>query len=116
MGVARAPQPLEERRSSPLSRRRSAGDARTRPVQGGSQMKLAVYDNHRVAVVEGDQLYDVTAAVPGTSDGWPPVFMSRLIAGWASVAPRIAEARRKATPLARSAVKLQSPVPFPGHV
>ncbi|MES1162984.1 MAG: FAA hydrolase family protein, partial [Rhizobacter sp.] len=79
-------------------------------------MKLAVFDNHRVAIVEGDQLYDVTAAVPGAGEGWPPVFMSRLIAGWADLRPKLLEVRRDARPVARAAVKLRAPVPFPGHV
>ena len=28
-------------------------------------MKLAVFDDHRVGIVEGDVVYDVTDAVPG---------------------------------------------------
>ncbi len=79
-------------------------------------MKLTVFDEHRVAIVEGDQLYDVSDAVPGIDDGWPPVFMSRLIADWAHAAPRLLERRRSAKPIARSAVRLRAPIPFPGHV
>lgn len=79
-------------------------------------MKLAVYDDYRVAVVENDQLFDVTEAVPDAGPAWPPVFMSRLIAQWDQVAPRIRAARAKATPIARSAVRLLAPVPFPGTV
>ena len=79
-------------------------------------MKLAVYDDYRVAVVENDQLFDITEAVPDAGPAWPPVFMSRLIAQWDEVAPRIRAARAKATPIARSAVRLLAPVPFPGTV
>lgn len=79
-------------------------------------MKLAVYDDNRVALVEGDQLYDVSDAVPGIAQGWPPVFMSRLIADWDNLAPRLIERRRAARPIARSAVRLRAPIPFPGHV
>jgi 2-keto-4-pentenoate hydratase/2-oxohepta-3-ene-1,7-dioic acid hydratase in catechol pathway len=79
-------------------------------------MKLAVYDSYRVAVVEGDSLFDVSEAVPGLSDGWPPVFMSRLIAGWAELEPRVLEARRHAKAIARSTVNLRAPLPFPGTV
>ena len=79
-------------------------------------MKLAVYDDYRVAVVENDQLFDVTEAVPDAGPAWPPVFMSRLIAQWDTVAPRIRAARAKATPIARNAVRLLAPVPFPGTV
>ena len=79
-------------------------------------MKLAVYDDYRVAVVENDQLFDVTEAVPDAGPAWPPVFMSRLIAQWDTVAPRIRATRAKATPIARNAVRLLAPVPFPGTV
>lgn len=79
-------------------------------------MKLAVYDDNLVAIAEGDALFDVTAAVPGISDGWPPVFMSRLIANWSEFEPRLREARRKATPIPLTAATLRSPIPFPGHV
>ena len=79
-------------------------------------MKLAVYGEHRVAVVEEDLLYDVTAAVPGAGDGWPPVYMSRLIARWAECEPRIREQRAKAAPFERNQVKLLAPLPFPGTV
>jgi len=79
-------------------------------------MKLAVFDDNRVAIVEGDELFDVTDAVPGAADGWPPVFMSRLIADWTNLAPRLGDARRKAKPVSRKSVKLRAPVPFPGHV
>ncbi len=37
-------------------------------------MKLAVFDDHRVGVVEGDQIFDVTDAVSGAGPGWPPVY------------------------------------------
>ena len=81
-------------------------------------MKLAVFqqggDAQRVAVVEDDLLYDVSAAVPGLADGWPPVFMSRLIAQWQAVRPRILAARAGAAAIPRAAVKLLAPVPFPG--
>jgi 2-keto-4-pentenoate hydratase/2-oxohepta-3-ene-1,7-dioic acid hydratase in catechol pathway len=79
-------------------------------------MKLAVYDDFRVAVVEGDSLFDVSDAVPGIADGWPPVFMSRLIARWAELAPRVAEARRRASAVPLGNVTLRAPVPFPGTV
>lgn len=79
-------------------------------------MKLAVFDGHRVALVEGDDLYDVTVAVPGAGDGWPPVYMSRLIASWNELKPGLLEARRRAKPVPRGSVKLLAPIPLPGHV
>lgn len=83
-------------------------------------MKLAVFnkddDAYRVAVVEGDQLYEVSEAVPGIGDGWPPVFMQRLIAHWKELEPRIRAQRARAQAVPRSAVRLLAPVPCPGHV
>jgi 2-keto-4-pentenoate hydratase/2-oxohepta-3-ene-1,7-dioic acid hydratase in catechol pathway len=78
-------------------------------------MKLAVFDDHRVGIVEGEHLYDVSDAVPGIRDGWPPVYMSRLIAQWDSLQPRLRQ-HEGAKRIALSSVRLRAPVPFPGHV
>lgn len=75
-------------------------------------MKLAVFDDNRVGLVEGEVLYDVTDAVPGASDPWPPVFINRLIADWATLSPRLVEARAHAAPRPLASVVLKSPVPF----
>jgi 2-keto-4-pentenoate hydratase/2-oxohepta-3-ene-1,7-dioic acid hydratase in catechol pathway len=79
-------------------------------------MKLAVFDDGRVGIVEGEQLYDVSDAVPGIADGWPPVFMSRLIADWKRAEPCLRERRAAAKPIALGSVRLCAPIPFPGHV
>jgi 2-keto-4-pentenoate hydratase/2-oxohepta-3-ene-1,7-dioic acid hydratase in catechol pathway len=79
-------------------------------------MKLAVYNDNRVAIAEGDSLFDVTAAVPGISDGWPPVFMSRLISNWKELEPRLRDEKLKAVPFSIKGVTFRAPVPFPGHV
>ena len=79
-------------------------------------MKLAVFSGHRVGIVEGDQLFDVTGAVPGAGPAWPPVYMSRLIADWATLGPRVAEARRGAKPVPLDSVALLPPNPCPVQV
>jgi 2-keto-4-pentenoate hydratase/2-oxohepta-3-ene-1,7-dioic acid hydratase in catechol pathway len=79
-------------------------------------MKLAVYDRNRIALVEGDALFDVTDAVDLGTGTWPPVYMSRLIADWATLGPRLREFRKSATPIPRSSVTLRAPQPFPGNV
>lgn len=65
-------------------------------------MKLAVFDDHRAGVVEGDLIYAVTAAVPGAGPAWPPMYMNGLIANWEQLGPKVAATRRmaKAIPLA----------------
>ncbi|WP_424139559.1 fumarylacetoacetate hydrolase family protein [Roseomonas chloroacetimidivorans] len=79
-------------------------------------MKLAVFDNHRVGLVEGDELYDVTDVVPGASAAWPPVYMTRLIVDWAEMRPKLLEARETACRLSRGEVRLRSPMPFTGNI
>jgi 2-keto-4-pentenoate hydratase/2-oxohepta-3-ene-1,7-dioic acid hydratase in catechol pathway len=79
-------------------------------------VKLAVYDDYRVGVVEGDAVYDVTAAVPGASGAWPPVFINMLIDDWANAHARIVAARQSAAPTALASVSLLAPNPCPVHV
>jgi 2-keto-4-pentenoate hydratase/2-oxohepta-3-ene-1,7-dioic acid hydratase in catechol pathway len=79
-------------------------------------MKLAVFGDHRVGVVEGEQLFEVTGAVPGAGPAWPPMFMNSLIANWKECAPRIAEAKKAAGPVALKSVSLLPPNPCPVHV
>lgn len=79
-------------------------------------MKLAVNTQHRVGVVEGDQFYDVTDAVPGASPAWPPMYMNRLIAEWTALGPKVAAARKAASPVALASMKLLPPNPCPVHV
>ncbi|MCR0984917.1 fumarylacetoacetate hydrolase family protein [Roseomonas populi] len=79
-------------------------------------MKLAVFDDNRLAVVEGDSLYDVTDAVPSHGAAWPPVFMQHVISDWAATAPRLSEARQGAPAIPRGSVTLRSPIPFTGNI
>ena len=79
-------------------------------------MKLAVFGDHRVGVVEGDQVFDVTDAVPGAGPGWPPMYMNALIANWRDLGPKLAERRRAAKGVPLASVKLLAPNPCPVHV
>ena len=79
-------------------------------------MKLAVFGDHRVGVVEGDLIYDVTDAVPGAGPAWPPMYMNRLIADWKNLGPKVAAKRAAAKSLPLASVKLLPPNPCPVHV
>jgi 2-keto-4-pentenoate hydratase/2-oxohepta-3-ene-1,7-dioic acid hydratase in catechol pathway len=79
-------------------------------------MKLAVFGNHRVGVVEGDQVLDVTDAVPGAGPAWPPVYMNALISNWSQLGPKLAERKRTAKPVPLDSVSLLPPNPCPVHV
>ena len=79
-------------------------------------MKLAVFGDHRVGIVEGDIVYDVTDAVPGARPAWPPVYMNALIANWNDFGPKLAEKRRAAKGVPLASVRLLPPNPCPVHV
>jgi 2-keto-4-pentenoate hydratase/2-oxohepta-3-ene-1,7-dioic acid hydratase in catechol pathway len=79
-------------------------------------MKLAVFGAHRVGVVEGGQVFDVTDAVPGAGPAWPPVYMNTLIANWDQLGPRLAEEKRTARRVPLDSVPLLPPNPCPVHV
>lgn len=79
-------------------------------------MKLAIFDDNRLGLVEGETLYDVSAAVPGHGEAWPPVFMQRLIADWPALAPRLLAARAGARAIPRGQVTLRSPIPFASNI
>ncbi|HEY0614850.1 MAG TPA: fumarylacetoacetate hydrolase family protein [Candidatus Elarobacter sp.] len=78
-------------------------------------MKLALFDDHRVGVVEGDLVYDVTAAVPGAS-ARPPTFVNALIAAWRERKPEIESARARAEAKGVDAVRLLPPSPAPSQI
>ncbi|WP_296560636.1 fumarylacetoacetate hydrolase family protein [Pigmentiphaga sp.] len=79
-------------------------------------MKIAVFNDYRVGLVEGDSIYDITSAIPGASPAWPAIFMTRAIADWQSLRPRVLEARTTATPVPLSSVRLLPPNPCPIQV
>ena len=79
-------------------------------------MKIALFNENRIGIVEGDDIYDVTNAVPGCSDPWPPVFMTRLIADWGTMETVVRDARTAAMPRPLSSVTLRSPIPYSSNI
>jgi 2-keto-4-pentenoate hydratase/2-oxohepta-3-ene-1,7-dioic acid hydratase in catechol pathway len=79
-------------------------------------VKLAVFDDYRIGVVEGDRLRDVTAVVPAGLDALPAQRMNWLIANWADAAPLLRVGPSPATTRAVAAVTLLPPNPAPPHV
>lgn len=79
-------------------------------------MKLVVYDENKVGLVKDGQVVDVSDVVGAGAEEWPPVSVTRLIAGFQRLRPRLEEAlrTRPGTPLERA--RLKAPVPFPGKV
>jgi 2-keto-4-pentenoate hydratase/2-oxohepta-3-ene-1,7-dioic acid hydratase in catechol pathway len=79
-------------------------------------MKIAVFNDYRVGLVEGDSIYDVTAAIPNASGAWPPIFMTQAIASWDTLMPQVLQARRSAEPIPLVSVRLLCPNPCPVQI
>lgn len=79
-------------------------------------MKLAVFDEWRIGVVEGDTLFDVTSVLPDGLGLMPAHRVNWLIANWSSMNERVQGARQGAPPSALSNVRLRAAVPQPPHV
>jgi 2-keto-4-pentenoate hydratase/2-oxohepta-3-ene-1,7-dioic acid hydratase in catechol pathway len=79
-------------------------------------MKIARFDDHRVGLVEGDLVYDVTSAVEGAGAAFPPVYISRLIDQWSSRRGALLRARESAVGIPLKSVDLRAPNPCPIHV
>jgi 2-keto-4-pentenoate hydratase/2-oxohepta-3-ene-1,7-dioic acid hydratase in catechol pathway len=80
-------------------------------------MRLAVFNDSRLGIVDGDTVVDVTDLVAVGSE-WPPVFMLRVIADWLVWRPRLTA--RLHDPASRrlpvGEVVLCPPVPWPSKI
>jgi 2-keto-4-pentenoate hydratase/2-oxohepta-3-ene-1,7-dioic acid hydratase in catechol pathway len=78
-------------------------------------MRLVVFDDYRVGVLDDAGIHDVSSSVPK----WEPgdvYAMNRLIAGWDSVRSGIERAANETAPRALDSVRLRAPVPAPTHL
>ncbi len=78
-------------------------------------MRLVVFNDYRIGVLDGDTVRDVSAVVPKWESG-DRYGMNRLIAGWDSLRARVTDAAASAKAVALSQVKLLPPVPAPTHL
>jgi 2-keto-4-pentenoate hydratase/2-oxohepta-3-ene-1,7-dioic acid hydratase in catechol pathway len=79
-------------------------------------VKLAVFDDYRIGIVEADLLYDVTAALPAALDAMPEQRMNWLIAHWQDAGAALRDRRRGAEAQALAKVRLLPASPHPSHV
>ena len=79
-------------------------------------MRLAVFSDFRIGVVQGQEIFDVTSVVPVGLDELPAQRMNWLITHWSSAHARVDSILRKAEPIPLGAVKLMAPNPAPPHV
>lgn len=79
-------------------------------------MKIAVFNDHRVGIVEGEELFDVTSAFPALLQDMPKQRINWMIANWDAMKGKLAQARKDATGVAVSGVTLLPPNPGASHV
>ncbi|MBF3851505.1 fumarylacetoacetate hydrolase family protein [Burkholderia pseudomallei] len=78
-------------------------------------MKLAVFNDYRIGVVQGSTLRDVTEVLPKELSLFPAQRMNWLIQNWDSYAARIVDALN-VPEFAVDEVKLLAPNPAPPHI
>lgn len=80
-------------------------------------MKIAVFNDYRIGVVDGDTLIDVTAACPHYGKDWPHVFMLSFIAQFSTIRRSIdTMVSRRAVTVPLSQATLHPPVPLPTKI
>jgi 2-keto-4-pentenoate hydratase/2-oxohepta-3-ene-1,7-dioic acid hydratase in catechol pathway len=79
-------------------------------------VKIAVYDNNRVGVVDGARLVDISDLVPGWDPKAPSVFMPAFMTAYAALAPRIRERLSAGPAVSWETVTLRPPVPAPSKI
>jgi len=80
-------------------------------------MRLCRFDDDRLGVVQGDQLFDVSAVLAALPPlRWPLPWGDPLAASFAALRPRLEAVARTATPRALSSVQLKSPIANPNKL
>ena len=79
-------------------------------------MKLASFDGGRLAVIDGDDLIDISTLVDAQPGTWPPVGMVQLIDRFETLRPRIEELLASGERRKLADVRLETPIPWPNKV
>lgn len=79
-------------------------------------MRLALFNEYQLGVVQGEQLYDVSAAVAELGYHSPQEMMQMLIAQWTSLAPTLEAAAAQQQGIALDQVTFCPPMPRPGQL
>src|SRR5438270_909117 len=74
-------------------------------------MRLAVFDDQRIGVVEGTDVRDITGLVPAVFDAWPEQRMNWLIRNWAGACPLVSSHDGARLPLASVVLRAANPAP-----
>ena len=76
-------------------------------------MKLALYDDYQLGVINGDRVVNAMSAVEGMSFRRPQDMMEEVIINWDEMRPRIESAVEGQDGVALGSVRLRAPVPKP---
>ena len=76
-------------------------------------MKLALYDDYQLGVINGDRIANAMSAVEGMSFRRPQDMMEEVIINWGEMRPRIESAVEGQDGVALGSVRLRAPVPKP---
>ena len=76
-------------------------------------MKLALYDDYQLGVINGDRIVNAMSAVAGMSFRRPQDLMEEVIISWDDIRPRIESAITGQGGMPLGSVRLRAPVPKP---
>lgn len=76
-------------------------------------MKLVLYNDYQLGVLQEGQIHDAMAAVAGQSFRRPMDLMEEVITGWAELRPKIAAAADASDGIPLNTARLRAPVPKP---
>ncbi len=79
-------------------------------------MKLVLFNDFQLGVVQGDNVVDVSKALPKREYHHPNEKMQVVIDGWSTLKPTIEAAATKDKPIPISQVRLRAPLPKPGKI
>jgi 2-keto-4-pentenoate hydratase/2-oxohepta-3-ene-1,7-dioic acid hydratase in catechol pathway len=79
-------------------------------------MKLVRFNQGRIGVTDGQRVVDVTALTHSEPQDWPPVGMNRLIQNFEQLRPELTAALNSQAGQALSAVRLETPLPWPNKL
>ncbi|MYC36849.1 MAG: fumarylacetoacetate hydrolase family protein [Chloroflexi bacterium] len=76
-------------------------------------MKLALYEDYQLGVINGDRIVNAMSAVEGMSFRRPQDMIEEVIINWGEMRPRIESAVEGQDGVALGSVRLRAPVPKP---
>jgi len=79
-------------------------------------MQIILFDDYKLGVLQGANVHDASAAVVGLGHHSPQEMMQMLIANWAQMEARVAEAVAHAPGVPLASVRCRPPVPRPGQL